>query len=294
MLPEITQSMLTTVVSNPILDELDYLHAKFDEIQTVAQLAKFCIFKSKQTKDKSPIRYTVVPIKIDNDKKEISVGDIKVTDNHKDLLRIASQCDLVALISNGPEQLNDKFINTIVNRAMALDISQRYILEGETFYTYHDVMGYLGVAVIKHAYFWASHTYCMNAVAHNYYKQIVQHPDLLKSIHKENIYDWCMSHEYVFGKSGDALMRIFDMGSEHFDHFLSMIYCECDSFDDQFRISVTRMSAFYEESPFMINKIGDNIVIRKLHSHGHYQYLQHKELIDAYKAGKVTIDAEED
>lgn len=289
MLPIITPDMQSCVLKNPIVSEVDYLLTEFEEIQTVSYMAKFCILKTKLNIDEAFIHYTVVPIKVDYKSSNVSVGDIVLTNSYQRLKEIASKCDLVALIPNGPTQINDKALTVIVNRALFMPIGSRMIIDNDHFYSFDDVMSYLGIAIIKHSYFWMSHQYCMST--HEYYKHLNVHSQMLLEILGTNVYAWSMDHECTFGYEGNALMRIFDMSSEHFDHFLSLLYSSCDGFDDNFRVSVTRLSSSYETNPFVIQMLGSNIVITKLHTHEHYLYLEHKNLIDKFKQGKVTIDA---
>ncbi len=280
--------MQQSIVKNPVLQELDFLIQEFEEIQTVAAMAKFCILNIKPFIKEKVKHYTVVPIKINKDKMTVQVGDIFQTNEHKSFLSVASKCDLVALVPNGPLEFSEKYLNTIVARTLNTDYLSRYISDSDGFHSLGDVMAYLGIAVIKHSYFWMSHEYCNST--HEYYKRLSQHPEMFINLYNKNIFDYSMSHECVFGYNGNALMRIFDMSSEHLEHFISMIYSQCNAFDEHFRSRITRLSTKYEQNPFAMQMLGDQVVITKLHTHEHYQYLQYKNLINDYKLGKVKID----
>jgi hypothetical protein len=128
---------------------------------------------------------------------------------------------------------------------------------------------------------------------HSYYKAIDRNTKVF-SLVNENIYDYSMNHELCFGDEGNALLRIFQMGSDHFDHFLGMVYSVCDGFDDEFRVAVTQLSTSHDTHPFKITAMGSRVIITRLYTHEHYLFEQYKDLIDSFKAGKVSIKNDDD
>lgn len=291
-LPKISTGMASCILINPIISEIEILINEFEEIKEVSCLAKFCVYNPKQGKKKEIKHYTSIPIRINKENNSFDVGDVKVITDTRDLLAIAANCDLVAVIPNGPIAPNEKLIKTIVNNAASKHPYERCIFDNGNFYQFQEVMCYLGLSIIKHSYFWPSHERCMS-IGHSYYKNIDHNTKALFS-NNENIYDYSMNHELCFGLDGTALLRIFQMGSDHFDHFLGMVYSVCDGFDDEFRVAVTQLSTSHDTHPFKISTMGSRIIITRLYTHEHYLFEQYKDLIDSYRSGKVIIKTDDD
>lgn len=285
MLPQTAAGMQALIIKNPILADLEILESEFEEIAGLKASAKFCVFNTNRNKKIS--NYTYIPIRMGKDN-TIDVGDVKNTCDVKTILSVAANCDLVALIVNGPEQPSLSLIKTVAKQAVGKNKLERMIHDNGNFYSYQEVIAYLGVAVVKHAYFWSSHEYCLHAAGHVYYKNI-EHGKPVASMKGDNIYDYSMNHELCFGEGGIALMRMLEVNADHYEHFISMLYSRCDSFDDSFRKSVTSLSLNYEMYPFKITNMINQITIARLHTHEHYMYKDHQELIEKFKAGKVKI-----
>lgn len=288
MLPEIQAGMTSLVIPNPVLENKDLLISRFEDIESTFKKCKFSVIK---TSNRPIEHYTFLSIEeVENiDKQGIHIYMHKVkADSLEAASAHYSQSAFVLAIANGPETINIRSAFSLMSNVNVN--KNKFMIHENEFISFNKIMAYLGQAVIKHGYFWSADNYA-SSLDLQYYKDLSNH--LLSSIKSKtscvNAYDYSMNFIDSFGHDGSALMDIFEMKLDQYDHFVSMVYCECKSLEAVEQKIIELTSYCYNSHPFKISVHGSDIIITRLHTYEHYLYMQYQELIEKYKKGLVEF-----